>query len=77
MPVSAGRFSDDKMGKYYDMLMEDLRMREGMKACMNCGVCTAVCPAAEFYGYDPRQVVSTVPAQGDEANERLLRRETI
>ncbi len=53
------------MGKYYDMLMEDVRMREGMKACMNCGVCTAVCPAAEFYNYD------------DEAIERLLRSETI
>ena len=36
------------MGKYYDMLLEDVRMREGLHACMNCGVCTGVCPAAEF-----------------------------
>ena len=65
------------MGKYFDMLMEDVRMHEGMKACMNCGVCTAVCPAAEFYNYDPRQIVSTVQTQDDEAIEALLRSETI
>lgn len=65
------------MGKYYDMLLEDVRMREGMKACMNCGVCTAVCPSAEFYAYDPRQIVSTVQTQDDDAIEQLLRSETI
>lgn len=65
------------MGKYYDMLMKDVRMREGLKACMNCGVCTAVCPSAEFYCYDPRQIVITVQTQDDEAIERLLRSETI
>ena len=65
------------MGKYYDMLLEDVRMREGMKACMNCGVCTAVCPSAEFYNYDPRQIVSTVQMQDDESIERLLRSETL
>lgn len=65
------------MGKYYDMLMEDVRMREGMKACMNCGVCTAVCPSAEFYNYDPRQIVSMVQTQDDETIENLLRSETI
>ena len=48
-----------------------------MKACMNCGVCTAVCPSAEFYNYDPRQIVSTVQTQDDEAIEALLRSETI
>ena len=37
------------MGKYFDMLMEDVRMKEGLHSCMNCGVCTGVCPAAEFY----------------------------
>ncbi len=65
------------MGKYYDMLLEDVRMHEGMKACMNCGVCTAVCPSAEFYNYDPRQIVNTVQTRDDEAIEALLRSETI
>ena len=52
-------------------------MREGLHACMNCGVCTAVCPAAEFYNYDPRQIVSIVQTRDDEAIERLLKSDTI
>ena len=65
------------MGKYFDMLREDVRLREGLTACMNCGVCTAVCPAAAFYNYDPRQIVSIVQTRNDEAIEELLRSETI
>ena len=65
------------MGKYYDMLAEDIRLVEGLKACMNCGVCTAVCPAAEFYNYDPRQIVVIVQTRDDEEIERLLKSDTI
>lgn len=65
------------MGKYFDILMEDVRFREGLNSCMNCGVCTGVCPAAEFYDYDPRQIVNTVLTRDDEQIERLLRSETI
>ena len=65
------------MGKYFDMLTEDVRLREGLKACMNCGVCTAVCPAAEFYNYDPRQIVAIVQTREDEEIERLLKSDTI
>ncbi len=65
------------MGKYFDMLLEDIRVREGLKSCMTCGVCTGVCPAAEFYDYDPRQIVNTVLTRDDEQIERLLRSETI
>lgn len=61
----------------FKMLMEDVRMREGLKACMNCGVCTAICPAAEFYDYDPRQIVETVQSRDNERIEVLLRSETI
>ena len=65
------------MGKYFDMLMEDVRMREGLSSCMNCGVCTGVCPAAEFYCYDPRQIVSIVQTKDDAAIEKLLKSNTI
>ena len=65
------------MDKYYDMLLEDVRFREGLKACMNCGVCTGVCPAAEFYDYDPRQIVSIVQTRNNDAIEELLRSERI
>ena len=59
------------------MLMEDVRMKEGLHSCMNCGVCTGVCPAAEFYNYDPRQIVSIVQTRDDETIERLLKSDTI
>lgn len=65
------------MGKYYEMLLEDVRMREGLSACMNCGVCTGVCPAAEFYNYDPRQIVSQVQTRDDAVIEGLLKSDTI
>ncbi len=65
------------MAKYFDLLMEDVRFREGLNSCMNCGVCTGVCPAAEFYNYDPRQIVSIVQTRDEEAIERLLKGDTI
>lgn len=64
-------------GKYYKMLMKDVRFEEGLNACMNCGVCTAICPAAAFYNYDPRKVVDTVQTGDDEQIEELLKSETI
>lgn len=65
------------MGRLFDALYEDVRVREGLNACMNCGVCTGVCPAAEFYDYDPRQIISAVQTRDDEVIEELLRGETI
>ena len=65
------------MGKLYDRLMQDYRMREGLKACINCGTCTAICPAAEFYKYDPRQIVDIVQSKDDAEIEKLLKSETI
>jgi heterodisulfide reductase subunit C len=65
------------MGKLYDRLTQDYRLREGLKACINCGTCTAICPAAEFYKYDPRQIVDIVQSKDDEEIEKLLKSETI
>jgi heterodisulfide reductase subunit C len=59
------------------MLMEDVRLREGLRACMNCGVCTGVCPSAEFYDYDPRRIVNIIQGRDDDQIEALLRSETI
>ncbi|MDR0954143.1 MAG: 4Fe-4S dicluster domain-containing protein [Rikenellaceae bacterium] len=65
------------MGKYFELLSEDIRFVEGLKACMNCGVCTAICPAAEFYCYDPRRIVDRVQTRDDAVIEELLKSETI
>jgi heterodisulfide reductase subunit C len=62
---------------YHDMLSEDIRFDEGLKACMNCGVCTAICPAAEFYDYDPRKIVDIVQSGDNAEIEKLLKSESI
>ena len=61
----------------YERLRKDVRFKEGLKACMNCGICTAICPAAEFFDYDPRMVVIEVQSRDEERIEKLLRSETI
>ena len=60
-----------------EYLQKDVRFAEALKACMNCGVCTAICPAAEFYDYDPRRICDTVQRGDEEAIEQLLRSDTI
>ena len=44
---------------------------------MNCGVCTAICPAAEFYNYDPRKIIDEVQDGNEEAIEELLKSDSI
>ncbi len=65
------------MGKLYDRLAADYRMKEGLKSCMNCGVCTAICPAAEFYKYNPKTIVNIVQTHDDDRIEELLKGDTI
>ncbi len=48
-----------------EQLKQNIHFQDGLNSCMNCGVCTAVCPAAEFYNYDPRMIVDTVQ-RGDQ-----------
>lgn len=60
-----------------DLIRQDSRYEGALKACMNCGMCTAVCPAAEFYDYDPRRICDTVQREDNDAIEKLLRDDTI
>ncbi|NTV19593.1 MAG: 4Fe-4S dicluster domain-containing protein, partial [Bacteroidales bacterium] len=63
--------------KLLEKLQKDIRFNEGLNACINCGVCTAICPAAQFSNYDPRMIVNTVQ-DGDESEiENLLKSDTI
>ena len=64
-------------GHLVEELYKDYRIKEGMKACMNCGVCTAVCPAAEFYKYNPKNIVNIVSRKNEDEIEELLRSDTI
>ncbi len=65
------------MGKLYERLMQDYRLKEGLKACINCGTCTAVCPAAEFYRYNPKNIVNIVQSRDDDRILELLKSDMI
>jgi heterodisulfide reductase subunit C len=58
-------------------LKNDVRFIEGLKSCINCGICTSICPAASFYDYDPRQIVDTVQRGNEKEIEQLLKSDTI
>ena len=60
-----------------DTLKQDIRFKEALNACMNCGVCTAICPAAEFYRYDPRIICNIVQSKNIDEIEHLLKSDTI
>lgn len=62
---------------YYRLLREDVRFIEGLNACIQCGTCTAICPAAEFYRYDPREIAVTVQSRDNALIEALLKSDTI
>ena len=61
----------------YEELCKDYRFREGLHTCINCGTCTAICPAAEFYRYDPRKIVDIVQRKNEGEIEALLKSDTI
>lgn len=65
------------MVELYNKLLEDVRFQEGLKACINCGTCTAICAAASFYNYDPRIIVDTVQSRDEAEIEALLKSDTI
>ncbi len=58
-------------------LQKDLRFNEGLNACINCGICTSVCPAAQFNDYDPRSIVNIVQDGDEEEIEKLLKSDSI
>lgn len=65
------------MLRLYEQLEKDVRYQEGLKACFNCGVCTAICPAAEVSDYDPRRIISIVQEKDEAELEKLLKGDEI
>jgi len=61
----------------FDELSTDVRFVEGLNSCMNCGVCTAICPAAEFFDYDPRVLLNILQTKDLVQLEELLKSDTI
>lgn len=65
------------MDNYFEMLLQDIRIKDNLTACINCGVCTAICPAAEYYEYEPRTIVVTVQSGDNNKIKELLESDTI
>ena len=65
------------MGKIYQKLKQDFRLEEGLKSCISCGTCTAICPAASFYNYDPKEIANIVQKKDEQEILSLLKSDTI
>jgi heterodisulfide reductase subunit C1 len=65
------------MASLISQMQEDIRFQEGLTACMNCGVCTAICPAAAYFDYDPRKICQDVQTGDEQVLEELLKGEEI
>lgn len=61
----------------YEELIKDIHLEEGLSACINCGTCTAICPAAMFYQYDPREITNIVQSRDNKKIEELLKGDVI
>jgi heterodisulfide reductase subunit C1 len=51
--------------------------RHALHSCMSCGNCTSLCPAAEFFDYNPRIIMETVQNKEEDALIDLLKSETL
>ncbi len=59
-------------------LQHHLLARHSLKSCMFCGMCTAVCPACEYYReYNPRSVVDVALSGEEEEIIALLKSDVI
>lgn len=65
------------MSQIIDELKTDVRFVEGLVSCINCGTCTAICPAAQFYDYDPRRITDILQNGHDDEIIELLKSDTI
>lgn len=65
------------MSDFFKILEKDIRFIEGLKACINCGTCSAICPAASVSDYDPRAVMDTVQHHNNDSLINLLKLNTI
>ena len=46
-----------KLEAIFADIQSDLRYDHELNGCLNCGICTATCPAAHYYDFSPREIV--------------------
>jgi len=42
--------------RLFDEVKADLRFRDTLYGCYECGICVAACPSARFYDFSPRKI---------------------
>ena len=47
----------EKLEEIFQDIQGDLRYDHELNGCLNCGICTATCPAAHYYDFSPREIV--------------------
>ena len=65
------------MRKLFDRLKQDVRFIHGLNSCINCGTCTAICPAASFFDYAPREITDQIQVEDEQILEGLLKGDKI
>ncbi len=46
-----------KLEAVFNDIQADMRYDHELNGCLNCGICTATCPAAHYYDFSPREIV--------------------
>ena len=46
-----------KLEEIFRDIQSDLRYDHELNGCLNCGICTATCPAAHYYDFSPRALM--------------------
>jgi len=47
----------EQLEEIFQDIQADLRFDHELNGCLNCGICTATCPAAHYYDFSPREIV--------------------
>ena len=47
----------EELEEIFADIQADFRYDHELNGCLNCGICTATCPAAHYYDFSPREIV--------------------
>ena len=47
----------ETLEQVFNDIQADQRYEGELNGCLNCGICTATCPAAHYYDFSPREIV--------------------
>ena len=56
-PVGEAPVDREQLEEIFQDIQADMRFDHELNGCLNCGICTATCPAAHYYDFSPREIV--------------------